>query len=578
MPATIAVLDGVVRIGLSDAAELDRLCASRRTSRKLSVRDVGVGARAGQRGATTVASTSALAHRAGIAVFATGGLGGVHRGAADTFDVSADLGVLASTPVLVVCAGVKSILDVPATLEYLETLSVPVLGYRTDVVPRLLPGRLRVAGALAGRHPGRRPPRSCCARRALCHRPGRGRARQPAAGRPAARSGRCTTATLAGGLALLAGGGRSPARTSPRGCSSTSTTHTARREPAGERRAGAGQRRRWPARLRGPRRRRRRRLAGDRARRGTVRRRRRARRGGHWPAPAGPIVPGRTTRAGRETGWRRSRAAPAGTPPAWLARHDVDVSLIARVGDDEAGRTASVELTAAGIDCRFAVDPGAADLLRRGAGRARRRPHDAGRPRRERRVLPWTTSRCRRSPAAAHLHLSGYVLLDDGSRPAGLAAFASARAAGWTTSVDPQSATLLAAAGADRFLRWGPASTCCCPTTPNSPRSAAAVAVRTSRAVVVTHGRHGASWLTRSERIDVPAPAPHLTDRPGGPDPAPPTVDSTGAGDAFNAGLLAEWVRGAEPRDALFAGVAAGTAAASRVGARPDQASGTAPR
>ena len=133
VPATIAVVDGVVRIGL-EPAELDRLCASDDFV-KLSVRDLGVAVAAGRNGATTVASTAALAHRAGIAVFATGGLGGVHRGAGQSFDVSADLGVLGRTPILVVCAGVKSILDVPATLEYLETLSVPVLGYRTDAFP-----------------------------------------------------------------------------------------------------------------------------------------------------------------------------------------------------------------------------------------------------------------------------------------------------------------------------------------------------------------------------------------------------------------------------------------------------------
>jgi pseudouridine-5'-phosphate glycosidase len=132
-PATIAVLDGVVRIGLS-APELDRLCLADDVA-KLSSRDVGVAVARGLTGATTVASTAALAHRAGIRVFATGGLGGVHRRAAETFDISADLGVLATTPVLVVCAGVKSILDVPATLERLETLSVPVLGYRTDRFP-----------------------------------------------------------------------------------------------------------------------------------------------------------------------------------------------------------------------------------------------------------------------------------------------------------------------------------------------------------------------------------------------------------------------------------------------------------
>ena len=133
VPATIAVLGGRVRIGLG-RTELDRLCESADMA-KLSVRDLGPALTLGRDGATTVASTAALAHRSGISVFATGGLGGVHRGAAQSFDVSADLGVLARTPILVVCAGVKSILDVPGTLEYLETLSVPVIGYRTDRFP-----------------------------------------------------------------------------------------------------------------------------------------------------------------------------------------------------------------------------------------------------------------------------------------------------------------------------------------------------------------------------------------------------------------------------------------------------------
>ncbi|HEX2706044.1 MAG TPA: pseudouridine-5'-phosphate glycosidase [Candidatus Lustribacter sp.] len=133
VPATIALLDGVVHVGL-DPEGLDRLCFGDDIL-KLSVRDVAVAAALGRTGATTVASTAALAHRAGISVFATGGLGGVHRGASVTFDISADLGVLASCPVVVVCAGVKSILDVAATLEHLETLSVPVLGYRTDAFP-----------------------------------------------------------------------------------------------------------------------------------------------------------------------------------------------------------------------------------------------------------------------------------------------------------------------------------------------------------------------------------------------------------------------------------------------------------
>ncbi len=133
VPATVAVLDGAVRIGLTPT-DLDRLCASDEIA-KLSVRDLGVALALGVDGATTVAATSALAHRAGIAVFATGGLGGVHRAAGRTFDGSADLRVLGRTPIVVVCAGIKSVLDVGGTLEYLETLSVPVLGYRTDRFP-----------------------------------------------------------------------------------------------------------------------------------------------------------------------------------------------------------------------------------------------------------------------------------------------------------------------------------------------------------------------------------------------------------------------------------------------------------
>ena len=133
VPATIAVLDGVPRIGLS-AAELDRVCNAGDLV-KLSLRDLGPAYALGRSGATTVASTAALAHQAGIRVFGTGGLGGVHRGARETWDVSADLDVLATTPVLTVCSGVKSILDMGATLEVLETRSVPVVGYRTSRFP-----------------------------------------------------------------------------------------------------------------------------------------------------------------------------------------------------------------------------------------------------------------------------------------------------------------------------------------------------------------------------------------------------------------------------------------------------------
>ena len=132
-PATIAVLDGRVRIGLSDAdlarvAGLDDIV-------KVSVRDIATVVARGGHAATTVAATSHLAHLAGIHVFATGGLGGVHRHARDTWDESADLTSLSTTPVIVVCSGVKSILDVPATLERLETLNVAIVGYGTDRFP-----------------------------------------------------------------------------------------------------------------------------------------------------------------------------------------------------------------------------------------------------------------------------------------------------------------------------------------------------------------------------------------------------------------------------------------------------------
>jgi len=133
VPATVAVLDGEVRIGLDDEA-LHRVATDPAVV-KSSLRDLGSVLANGVVGATTVASTAYLAARAGIRVFATGGLGGVHRGARDSYDESADLPALAHTPVALVCAGVKSLLDVGATLERLETLSVGLVGYRTEHFP-----------------------------------------------------------------------------------------------------------------------------------------------------------------------------------------------------------------------------------------------------------------------------------------------------------------------------------------------------------------------------------------------------------------------------------------------------------
>ncbi|WP_306110493.1 MULTISPECIES: pseudouridine-5'-phosphate glycosidase [Roseovarius] len=157
-PATIAVLDGQLHIGL-DEGQLEALAKAQNVA-KLSRADLPVCLATGGTGATTVAATMIAAHIAGIATFATGGIGGVHRGAEHSFDISADLQELAQTPVTVVCAGAKAILDLPKTLEVLETLGVPVIAYGQDSLPAFwsansnLPAPLRLddAHAIARAH------------------------------------------------------------------------------------------------------------------------------------------------------------------------------------------------------------------------------------------------------------------------------------------------------------------------------------------------------------------------------------------------------------------------------------------
>jgi pseudouridylate synthase len=134
VPATIAIIDGRLKAGLSPQ-QIEELGRQGAAVAKVSRRDLPFIVTSGRIGATTVASTMIIAAMAGIRVFATGGIGGVHRGAQQSFDVSADLQELARTSVAVVCAGAKSILDLPLTLEYLETHGVPVVGYRTDSLP-----------------------------------------------------------------------------------------------------------------------------------------------------------------------------------------------------------------------------------------------------------------------------------------------------------------------------------------------------------------------------------------------------------------------------------------------------------
>ena len=156
VPAVTAVLDGVPRVGL-DMAEHERILGP---ARKVAERDVPVAvAQCWPFGATTVSAAVALAHLAGIRVFATGGIGGVHRGAETTGDISADLDALANHPVVTVCAGAKAFLDLPRTLEYLETVGVPVLGWRHDWFPAFytrssglpVPHRVETGGGGGGR-------------------------------------------------------------------------------------------------------------------------------------------------------------------------------------------------------------------------------------------------------------------------------------------------------------------------------------------------------------------------------------------------------------------------------------------
>ena len=235
---------------------------------------------------------------------------------------------------------------------------------------------------------------------------------------------------------------------------------------------------------------------------------------------------------------------------AWLAACGADPTLVARVGADHAAHRLRAELAAAGVRCAFAVDDAPTCqvvVLVDGAG--------------QRTMLADRGAAALLAPddipaalaGAVHLHLSGYVLLDPSSRAAGRAALTAARAAGLSTSVDPQAAALLAdpadfladIAGVDLLL-------------PSAAELAALgdAARDAVGAIAVTRGAGGASWIDRTTRVDVPAEPVAVT-------------DSTGAGDAFDAGLLAAWLAGASPYDALRAGVRAATRAVTRLGARP---------
>jgi sugar/nucleoside kinase (ribokinase family) len=269
---------------------------------------------------------------------------------------------------------------------------------------------------------------------------------------------------------------------------------------------------------------------------------------------AGPLGPG----TDRAAGVRTTLGGAAANTAAWLAHLGARPVLVGRVGDDPGGRQAVAELTSAGVRCSVAVDPGAATcsvvvlvdehgqrtmLSDRGAGRLLR-PAD----------LPPDLLM-----TAGHLHLSGYVLLDELSRPAGVAMLAAARAAGLTTSVDPQAAGPLAAgfldlvAGVDLLL---PNSAELAALTGSPEPDSALRLLDRVGAVAVTSGAGGAAWVGRDGIVRVPTEQVEC-------------VDSTGAGDAFDAAVLVAWLAGASPAAALAAGVRAGTSAVRRIGARP---------
>jgi sugar/nucleoside kinase (ribokinase family) len=272
--------------------------------------------------------------------------------------------------------------------------------------------------------------------------------------------------------------------------------------------------------------------------------------------PTGPIPHGGDVRATvRFTG-----GGSGANTALWLASRGMKPTLIARIGSDPGGRLIRAELESAGVRCAFAVDEQAATccvvvlvdaqgqrsmLADRGAN-ARFSPADI-----DRGVLA----------GAKHLHLSGYVLLDPTSRPAGLAALAEAKAAGLTTSVDPQAASLITdpaaflddVRGVDLLL---PNTDELVALTGSSDHLAAKELLGTVGAVAVTAGLNGASWVGADGVSTVPAEDTEC-------------VDSTGAGDAFDAGVLSCWLAGGSTMDALRAGVRLGALAVSRAGAQP---------
>jgi ribokinase len=273
-----------------------------------------------------------------------------------------------------------------------------------------------------------------------------------------------------------------------------------------------------------------------------------------------PVEPGSDTAAAITV----AGGGQAANTAAWLAHAGRAVTLAAAVGDDAAGRERVAELAAAGVRCAVAVRPGAAtgSVVVLSSGGERSMFADPGAARR---LDPGEVAAAVAAPGAGHLHVSGYVLLDPGSRPAGLAALAAARERGLPASVDAASAGPLRRAGAAAFLSWvRDADLLLCNAAeaavlggPGGPGAQAAALAAGVREVVVKLGAGGALWCGRDGVLRSAAAVPV------------PLVEPTGAGDAFAAALLAAWSCGADRVGALAAATVAGAAAVRRVGGRP---------
>lgn len=263
---------------------------------------------------------------------------------------------------------------------------------------------------------------------------------------------------------------------------------------------------------------------------------------------------------------RTTGGGAAANTAAWLGSTRTPVTLVARVGEDAAGRDRLAELSAAGVDCAVTVDPSAPTgmivVLVDGDGE-RTMLTDRGASLRL--AVEDVEAGFSAALSATHLHMSGYPLLHPSTRPAGLHALARARAVGLTISVDAASAAPLRAVGPAEFRRWidgvdlllANTEEAAVLTGLDDPDAAAKELLATAATVVVKRGAQGALWRSAVGRVAVPAAAV------GG------VVDSTGAGDAFAAGLLAAWLRGADPATALRAAAALGARAAQVIGARP---------